>query len=428
MNRMIRYYLLAFVLLPWTFVGAQTEITIEQCYQWAEANYPQIRQYGLIDQSEKYNLSNAAKNWLPQLSVNAKATYQSDVTKLPIDLSQLGVDFSIPTLDKDQYQVSAELSQTLWDGGTTSSTRAMTKAESEANRKNLQRDLYRLKEQVNQLFFGVLLQSDLLDQNLLLQKELRINIDRVDVMIRNGVANESDKELLEVELLNVKQKEIETASSRLACLTMLSYFTGNHELVHKKLKRPSVSLSGQMQQIDRPELYAFQAQEELAGSQNKAITAGLMPRFGAFVQAGYGRPGLNMLENEFKPFYIAGVRMSWNLGRLYTVKNDRRKVEVALRGIEVSRETFLFTTRMQLINQNQEIRKIAEMMRTDDEIIRLRSSVKKAAEAKLTHGVISVSDLVREINAEDMARQAAVIHQTQHSLAIYQLMYLTNNE
>lgn len=153
-----------------------------------------------------------------------------------------------------------------------------------------------------------------------------------------------------------------------------------------------------------------------------------MPRFGAFVQAGYGRPGLNMLEDEFNPFYIAGLRMNWNLGHLYTIKNDRRKVDVARRKIDLNKETFLFNTQMQLINQNEEIQKIKQLMRSDDEIIRLRTNVKKAAETKLENGVISVSDLVREINAEDLARQTAAIHQTQHLMAIYQLMYLTNNE
>lgn len=425
---MKRYYLFVLLLLPWVYVHAQKEITIEQCYQWAEENYPQIRQYGLIDESEKYNLSNAAKNWLPRFNISAKATYQSEVTKIPIDLSQLPVDISMPTLSKDQYQVSAELSQTIWDGGMTSSTKALTKAESEAKRKQLQSDLYALKERVNQLFFGALLLSDLLQQNQLLQKELQINLERVNAMIQNGVANDSDRELLEVELLNVKQKETEIETSRGAYLRMLGYFTGNTELAQQQLKKPSIVSPDRSLQINRPELRAFQAQEEFVESQNKAITAGLMPHFGAFVQAGYGRPGLNMLEDEFSPFYIAGVRMSWNLGRLYTVKNDRRKVEVARRGIDVSRETFLFNTRMQLINQNEEIQKIAKLMQTDDEIIRLRSNVKKAAEVKQENGVISVSDLIREINAEDMARQAAVIHRTQHIMAVYQLMYLTNNE
>ncbi|MDD2438306.1 MAG: TolC family protein, partial [Massilibacteroides sp.] len=172
----------------------------------------------------------------------------------------------------------------------------------------------------------------------------------------------------------------------------------------------------------------FEAKSIYADLQLKAITAGLMPRFGAFVQAGYGRPGLNMLEDEFSPFYVAGVRMSWNLGRLYTQKNDRRKVGTLQRQIDVGRETFLFNTHMQLIQQQEEVQKMVRIMQSDDEIIRLRTNVKKAAEVKLSNGVIAVSDLIREMNAEDMARQAAMIHRTQYLMAIYQIRYITNNE
>ena len=151
-----------------------------------------------------------------------------------------------------------------------------------------------------------------------------------------------------------------------------------------------------------------------------------MPRIGAFVQGGYGRPGLNMLEDSFEPYYVAGVRLSWNLGKWYTLKNDRRKIEVSRRQIDVQRETFLFNTRLQLLRQNTEIKKITDLMRADDDIIRLRTSIKQAAEVKLENGVISVTDLIREINAEDMARQTAAAHRVQLLMTIYNYMYTTN--
>mgnify|MGYP001249762367 FL=1 len=153
-----------------------------------------------------------------------------------------------------------------------------------------------------------------------------------------------------------------------------------------------------------------------------------MPRIGAFVQGGYGRPGLNMLEDSFNPYYVAGVRLSWNMGKLYTLKNDRRKVSTNMQQIEVQRETFLFNTSLQLMQQNTEIQKIADLMKADDEIIRLRTSIKNAAEVKLANGVISVTDLIREINSEDLAKQAAAAHRIQHLNAVYNYMYTTNNE
>lgn len=417
--------------LLWETAKGQEAITLTQCYEWARANYPQIRQFGLIDQTEAYNLSNAAKNWLPRLTVNAKATYQSDVTKLPFDqekLSALIPGIDIPTLSKDQYQAVAEVNQTIWDGGATRSVRQLTQAQAAADREQLESDLYVLNDRVNQLYFGCLLQEELIRQNLLLQKELQINIDRIRAMMANGVANLSDRESMEVELLNARQKEIELKASRTAYGSMLSALIGKPEQAELTLAVPNVPGNPLSKDVDRPELRALDAKSRLLETQNKQITSGLMPKLGAFVQGGYGRPGLNMLEDNFNPFYVAGVRLTWDMGKLYTLKNDRRKVSTARQQVEVQRETFLFNTSLQLLQQNTEIQKMSDLMKADDEIIRLRTSIKNAAEVKLANGVISVTDLIREINAEDLARQTAAAHRIQHLNAVYNYMYTTNNE
>ena len=430
MKRICVILFLCLPLLP-GIANGQEKITLAQCYEWARANYPQIRQYGLIGQTEQYNLSNAVKGWLPQVTVNAKATYQSDVTKLPFDADNLSAvmpGLEIPALSKDQYQVVAELNQNIWDGGTIHTSRQLTKAQAAADREQLESDLYTLNDRVNQLYFGCLLQEELIRQNVLLQKELQINIDRITAMMANGVANQSDRESMEVELLNARQKEIELKASRVAFGRMLSAMIGKPYDKDWILEVPNVPGNPLSGEINRPELKALDAKSYLLELQNKQITSGLMPRIGAFVQGGYGRPGLNMLEDSFDPFYIAGVRLSWNMGKLYTLKNDRRKVATTLQQVEVQRETFLFNTSLELMQQNTEIQKISDLMKVDDEIIRLRTSIKKAAEVKLENGVISVTDLIREINAEDMAKQTAAAHRIQHLNAVYNYMYTTNNE
>lgn len=412
--------------------GAQEKVTLSQCYEWARANYPQVRQYRLIEQTEQYNLSNAAKRWLPQLAVNAKATYQSDVTKLPFDADKLSAiipGIEIPTLSKDQYQVVAEVNQTIWDGGVIRSTRRLTEAQATADREQLNSDLYILNDRVNQLYFGCLLQDELIRQNGLLQKELQINIDRISAMMENGVANQSDRESMEVELLNARQKEIELKAARSAYGKMLAALIGRPDAGAFVLEVPSIPERPSLPPvINRPELRALDAKSNLLELQNKQLTAGLMPRIGAFLQGGYGRPGLDMLEDSFNPFYVAGVRLSWNMGKLYTLKNDRRKIATNRQAVEVERETFLFNTRLQLTQQNTEIRKMTDLMKADDKIIRLRASIKKAAEVKLANGVISVTDLIREINSEDLARQTAATHRIQQLQSIYNYMYTTNEE
>jgi len=406
---------------------AQQIVTLEQCHLWARNNYPQIQQYGLIDQAEQYNLSNAAKSWLPQLAINARATYQSEVTKLPFDaekISSVIPGFEVPAVSKDQYQITAELNQTIWDGGLVSSSRQITRAEATANREQLESDLYALNDRVNQLYFGSLLQSELLKQNKLLQKELTLNVERIEAMIANGTANESDKESLLVELLNSRQKETEIEASYVAFKQMLGAMTGQ-SLEKAELEIPVLPGFDYLAVINRPELRVLDARMMLTKAQNEQINAGLMPRVGAFIQGGYGRPGLNMLEDSFNPFYIAGIRFSWSLGNLYTLKNDRRKVETNLRNITVQKETFLFNTKLQLIQQNTEVRKMKDLIGSDEEIVRLRTSIKKAAEVKLENGVISVTDLIREINAEDMAKQSSATHRIQHLMAVYSYLVIS---
>lgn len=418
------------VYLTWIFLlylggnlFAQEPLTIELCYQWAEENYPLIKQYDVIKQTEQYNLANASKGYLPQLSVNAKATYQSAVTKIPIEIPGM----NITPLSKDQYQVMAEVNQTIWDGGTIRTSRDVLKAKAKADSKQVDTELYALNDRINQLYFGILLQDALLKQNTILQSDLQTNIQRIRAMIDNGVANESDLESMTVELLNARQKEIELKASRKGYVEMLAMFTG-HPVSESSVLEVPVAGKELLYEIRRPELALFNEQANLLDSQNKQITAGIMPKFGLFVQGGYGRPGLNMLENDFSPFYIGGIRMSWNLGSLYTLKNDRKKIIVGYQSVDVQRKTFLFNTRLQQTQQQIEVDKMNELIHSDNEIVQLRTSIKKSAEVKLANGVISVTDLIREINAEDMARQSEVAHRIQRLMSIYNYNYTTNNQ
>lgn len=425
----ITLFLLLVTFIVASASGQRETFTLEQCYAMSKSNYPKIKQYDLIRQTEQFNLSNAAKGWLPQLSLSAKATYQSEVTKLPIDFSQLSPSLAgmqIPSLSKDQYQAVAEVNQTLWDGGTISSNRQLTKAQAAAEREQLESDLYTLNERINQLYFGSILQDELLVQNALLQKELQVSIDRVSAMIANGMANQSDRESLEVEMLNARQKAVEITASRKMYRAMLGVMIGKEVSDSVQLEIPQDNEPDFASEINRPELRLFDAQSSMLDAQYKQITAGIMPRAGFFVQGGYGRPGLNMLKNSFEPFFIGGVRLSWNLGKLYTLKNDRRKLEVGRQNIEALRETFLFNTKLQLTQQQTEIAKMNDLVKTDDSIVRLRGNIKQAAEVKLANGVISVSDLIREINAEDMAKQTGATHRIQRLMNIYSYKYTSN--
>ena len=404
------------------------QLSIEACYKKAQANYPLIKQYDLIEKTKEYNLSNAAKGYLPQVSFSAQATYQSDVTKIPIDLNAIGLTgVEIPSVSQDQYKMELALNQTIWDGGAIRSEKQSLRTQAEVDQRDMDVSIYAINERVNQLYFGILLAEAQLAQNKVLQAELQRNCDQVASYIKNGIANQSDLDALRVDLLKAKQTEAQFVHTKRAYMTMLSQLIGEEIGEQTRLVKPEAERPLAIEN-NRPELGLYQAQIRNLEAQDNRITAGMMPKLGLFVTGGYGKPGLDMFEDKFKTYYIAGVRLSWNLGSLYTLKNDRRKIETGIHAIETQRETFLFNTSLDVAQRNAAIDKYFDQLKYDDEIIALRGSVKRASEAKMANGTLSGTDLTRDIHAEQSAIQDKILHEIELLMAIYNLKYVTNNE
>ena len=402
---------------------AHAQLTLEECQRRAQDNYPLVRQYGLIEKARGYDLSNAGKGYLPQFSLSGKATYQSDITRLPVEIPNL----DIKTASKDQYQVMLEVQQTLWDGGDIRSRKRLTCAASEVELEKQHVDMYALTDRVNQLFFGILLLDEQLKQNSLLQEDLGRTHKQVADYIANGIATLSDLDAVSVEQLNTRQHRVELETTRRAYLSMLAAFTGKDLSSETVLLKPAAEENIDRQMNNRPELRWYDAQGEQLHQQEAALNTRLMPRFGLFVQGAYGNPGLNMLKNEFSPYYIAGVRLSWNFGSLYTLKNDRQVIENKRRQLNNNRDVFLFNTRLEMTQQDQAIRSLEKQMKDDDEIIRLRTNIRKSAEAKVANGTLTVTEMLRELTNESLARQTKAMHEIQRLKGIYQLKYTTNH-
>ena len=407
-------------------VPAWAQLSIETCYRKAQANYPLIQRYGLIEKTEAYNLSNAAKGYLPQISFSAQASYQSDVTKIPFDPAELGFEgIEIPSVSQDQYKATLDVNQAIWDGGMVRSEKQVHRTQAEVERKDLDVSLYAINDRVNQLFFGILLADAQIKQNQVLQAELERHCAQVSSYIENGVANQSDLDALRVDLLQAKQQEAQYAHTKRAYVSMLSKLIGEEirektEFVRPEVVRPLVGRN------NRPELALYEAQIQNLKAQDARIRAGLMPRLGLFVTGGYGKPGLDMLEDDFKAYYLAGVKFSWNIGNFWTKKNDQAKIQTSIRSIEAARETFIFNTDLDIAQRNSTIDSYFEQLKYDDEIIALHASVRRASEAKMANGTLSGTDLTRDIHAEQSAIQNKILHEMELLLAIYNLKYVTN--
>jgi len=420
MKRTILFNLLIFIILM--SLNAQS-LSIDTCQAKAARNYPLVKQFGLIEMTEKYNISNANKGYLPQLTLAGKATYQSEVTSIPITIPGI----TIPSLTKDQYQAVLELNQIIWDGGLISAQKKGIKASTEAENQKLAVDLYSLKERVNQVFFGILLINEQLVQNNILKSELQTNYDRIVTLKQNGIAGQSDLDAIKVEQLNTQQREAELKTNRKTYMLILAAITGLHIDENTVLEKPVMPDTDAKVVNHRPELGLFDAQFKMYDSQKDAVFASNLPRLGFYVQGGVGKPGLNMLSNSITPFYVGGLRLSWNISGFYTLKNNLVKIELNKKSVEVQKETFLFNNNLIDQQQHNEIDRLKEVLKNDDEIIGLRHNIKTSAEVKVQNGTLTVTDLLREIDSESLAKQTKVLHEIQLYITIYQQRNTTNN-
>ena len=420
---MRRSIFIIFTLLHGFIVPSVMAQSLEECQQAAEKNYPLIRQYGLIEKTTELTVDNIQKGWLPQVSASAQATYQSDVPSWPDQMETMmnGMGIHMKGLKKDQYRVGIDVSQTIYDGGAISSRKTIAREQGNVEAAQTEVSIYNVRKRVNEMYFALLLLDEQIKLNSDLQALLSGNERKLASMVKGGTAAESDWLNVKAERLNVVQQATGLASQKQMLQRMLSTFCG---MEVKEVQKPLMyATMTQEQKGVRPELKALDAQINLLNAQEKALDAALKPKFGVFAQGYYGYPGMNMFEDMMRHNWslngLIGARLTWNIGALYTRKNDKERINDQRSMINVQREVFLFNNNMEQIQQSENIERYQKLMKDDEEIIKLRSSVRKAAESKLAHGIIDVNDLVREINAENAARVQQSIHEIEMLKEVY---------
>ncbi|HVU93985.1 MAG TPA: TolC family protein [Puia sp.] len=397
--------------------SGQQRLTLDECYGLAEANYPLTRQRALIEKTREYTLANIAKGVYPQLAVNGTATYQSDVTKIAIPPIS-GINITIPTVPKDQYKLYGEVSQTLTDFGINKQRRTVSRTDAELQEANLATDLYALKDRVNQLFFGALLIDGQLEQNELAAADIQTGIKKVEAAVKNGTDFNSSLNKLRAELLNTEQHSVELRASRAAYTDMLGLFINRVVDSSVVLVRPMEPAMGDS--IRRPELAAYDLQARSYAEQQELTRRNLFPSLSAFFQGGLGQPNpVNFLSTSLSGYYLTGLRLTWTIGNSYTYKKEKLISRNNQEMVTNQRNTFLFNTRLTMSQESADVRKYRELIRSDEEIVRLRESVDKSSAAQLENGVISANDYLLDVNAAAQARQQRVIHAMQLLMAQY---------
>jgi len=420
--RRIRWLLLVLI-----SVSAQAQLkrlTIEQSYELAKQNYPLTKKHDLIARSEAYSVDNAGKLYLPQFSITGQATYQSQTISFSDVLGSLP-GIKPPAISKDQYRIQAEISQQIYDAGISANQKEMVRANTAVQQQNIEVNLYALKDRVAQLYFSVLLINEQLIQNEIKKASLQSAADKVAAALQNGTAFKSNLDELQAEVATAEMLNIELRAGRKAYLQVLSIFIGQQLDGSVELEKPAQQLNDPS--IKRPELELFALQKKIYNVQEKQLQSDYLPKLNAFVQGGYGRPALNIIEDKFGSWWLGGLRLNWNFGSLYTLKNNRHILKNNQDALDIDKETFIYNTNLTLSQQNSEAQKYADLMKQDDAIIALRAAVTKSAQAQLDNGIITVHDYISKLDAENMARQTKILHATQLLQAQYNYKNTSGN-
>lgn len=423
----------------------EKEITIEECQRLAMENYPAIRQHGLLDRAREYTLSNISRIYMPEFSLSGVASWQSEKMELDLkmpDKVNIGVDLNevaqgqvtnlptvnvplsipqmtIPVSDRDRYNVSLSLKQALWAGGRMKAGKDMAKAEIDMMHAGLDAQLYEIKDKVKQLYFGLLTiegrekQLNRADEIL---DSLRV---RAEVALKEGVIYETDLDVIDVERIKYKQLRMDLEAKREACLNVLSTLIHRPLSRETKLQLPKVEVGLKEGEIKRPELKYLDSKVKRLDADLKMQNAENMPKLGLFAMGGYGKSGLNTFNSDFKPYFIGGVMLSWNFGKLNTLRNDRKLVKIQQESVRNQQESFIFNTKMEMLAQDAEIKKLQELVKSDEEAVRLRERIRQASEVKYANGVYTISELITDVNQALIAQQEKVLREVELKMMIY---------
>jgi outer membrane protein TolC len=424
MKRIILYLLI----VP-TFAYSQEvqQLSLTECYKLSRENHPYYQDRQRIQENTNLKLENIKTQWLPQLNANAQATYQSDAISLKMlipDLNTKPITFTQKTIEssRDQYKATVDINQMLYDGGSVAAQKEIANSSLEADLLQNESELHKLIEQVNQVYFGLFLYKSnilLLEnvQNTLLQRQ-----KTVEASLKSGTLQESDLDYISIEILKNKQQIEELKLSYSSGIAILSELTGKKLNDSLKIELPLVEIPDTGTFL-RADLKSFEAQKTSIGFTDKFAKSQRLPRVYAFAQGGYGRPGLNMLQNDFAAFYYIGINLKWNIWDWNKTSRDRQSLAIQRDMLDSRRLAIEKNLKISLDNSNSRIGQLEKSLKTDSAIVGLRKVVTQRSSAKLEQGVIIALDYINDFNAETQAEISMLTHKVQ--LAQEKVNYLT---
>ena len=398
---------------------AGAQITLDECIGLAYDNYPQIKEMSLIEMTRGIDLKTAAYAWLPHLNVSGKATWQSEVVEMPIEIP--GMDIRIP---HDQYGLTAEFTQQIWDGGTSHSQRELAEAGAEVKKTQLETNLWAIRSRIQNIYLGIILIDKQMRLNDLLRENLERNSEEVGSLINGGVALPTDLDQVSVNILSCLQQRASLEADRRSYVKLLGLMTGR-DMTGVELAIPQEALDFQDDGVrdfaTRPEMSLYSAQLKQNEVQLRQLNTLISPKLNLSLQGGYGRPGMNMLSGDFSAYFVAGLKIQWNIGALYTRGMDKRKLKADAQKLDLTRETFLLNSSVEAEQKNNAIEKARDVLDRDSEIIALRQRIREAGENQYREGTIKMNDYLSMLDEEYKAKANESMHEVQLMMAVYDM-------
>lgn len=405
--------------------AAHAQTTLDECIGWAYDNYPQIKEMSLIEMTKGIDLKNAAYAWLPHLNISGKATWQSEVVEMPMDIP--GMDINIP---HDQYGLTAEFTQQIWDGGTSRSQKELAEAGAEVKKTQLETNLWSIRSRVQNVFLGIILIDKQLELNKLLRESLERSSEEVKSRMEAGVALPSDLDQVSVNILSCLQQRASLDADRKSYVKILGLLTGR-DMTDVELAVPQDAVNyvddGARDFETRPEMAFYAAQLKQNEFQRRQLNTLISPKLNLSLQGGYGRPGMNMLSGDFSGYFVAGLKLQWNIGALYTRGLDKRKVNADAQKIDLTRKSFILNSSVEAEQKNNAILKARDVLEKDSEIIGLRQRIRASGENQYREGTIKMNDYLSMLDEEYKAKANESMHEVKLMMAVYDMKTLLEN-
>ena len=413
------------VILPVLLLAGQVKgfsqppgaLSIDSCYEMAKRNYPLIRKYDLVAKSADYNVSNAGKAFLPQVSLTAIGAYIS--TGIP---APTGKEDS-----KIKFVGIMQVNQAIWDGGATKAQKDIIRANQAVEENGLAVSLFSIRDRVNQVFFGILVIDEQLRQLNILTDRFSISLQKVKLSKENGYAYQSDIDEVRAEILNTEQRQIEFSYSRKKYIEMLSWLVGRSLSDSAQLQIPAPVMNTELQPVNRPEISFFNSQRALVDAQLSQIKVANMPKLGLVGIGALIQPAFYLGQNQISGIALAGLSLSWDIGGLYRNSNNRELNKLQRDKINNDEEVFRFNNGLELKQESAEIQSQSAILRKDVEIVALKGAIVKSYQLKYDNGLCSMNDLLTAMNKESEAKRNQSLHEVQLTMSSYNYKTASGN-